>query len=41
MDSSLSDQLAKRWITSGQVETTTKQQMLDMTKKSFPLDKAI
>jgi Putative lumazine-binding len=32
MERSLYDQLAKRWITSDQVDTTTKWQMIDMTK---------
>ena len=32
MERSLYDQLSKRWITSDQVDTTTKWQMIDMTK---------
>jgi hypothetical protein len=32
MERSLYDQLSKRWVTSDQVDTTTKWQMLDMTK---------
>ncbi len=32
MERSLYDQLAKRWITSDRVDTTTKWQMLDMTE---------
>ena len=32
MERSLYDQLAKRWITSNRVDTTTKWQMIDMTK---------
>ena len=32
MERSLYDQLSKRWINSDQVETTTKWEMLDMTK---------
>jgi hypothetical protein len=43
MERSLYDQLAKRWITSDQVDTTTKRQMLDMTEagggKNAPGDK--
>ncbi len=43
MERSLYDQLAKRWITSDQVDTTTKWQMLDMTEagggKNAPGDK--
>jgi hypothetical protein len=44
MERSLYDQLAKRWITSDQVDTTTKWQMIDMTEagggKNYAGDKS-